>query len=705
MHRTATRGLRAAARHLHAKTTPGVFGLPGLHCASDWAAVSRACISRCEELAKRIRETEGVSVLHDFDRLSNEICQVLDVAELCRNVHPDAEFVHGAQDAFMEVSSMVQELNADYALYEPLAILHEQTCARPGLLEGEDLVMVRSLKVDFERGGINLRPAQKRRLLELQGDINQYSSSFMAKGIGPVPHIEVPRSEIGSLPRTLLGRLDPSPTRPGHVLIPADADSSQTALKWVRDGSIREEIYRRNHAYMSQGKLEILDALLGARKEVATILGSSSYAQLMFEGRLAASPEAVSEFLESLSMLVSSTALEERHALEREKVSLEGETSLQALSTGPFSQSIRGWDRSYYIGRVKAKEFEIDAREISQYLPLSACLNGFAEIISSAFGVTMRMVEPEPGEAWHAEVQKVQLTNERGEVLGHIFLDLYPRAGKYAHAAHFCIRCGRSLGINEPYQTPIVALVCNFRRSAQGESPLLTFAEYETVLHELGHSMHSILSRTKYQHLSGTRVATDLVEVPSHVFENFAWDPRVLSRVARHHRTGEQMPTRMLRALCASRNGFMATDIQAQVLFSAMDLSYHGPDPPIGSTSAVLEKLQTQLTAFQADSGVPVQALFQHFVGYGAGYYSYLFARVISAQIWSSLFHEDPYSRQAGLRLQNEMLRHGAARAPSELVHNVLQSPPSCVPFLKSLGIDASSTGQKNLALPLTSEQ
>ncbi len=323
-------------------------------------------------------------------------------------------------------------------------------------------------------------------------------------------------------------------------------------------------------------------------------------------------------------------------------------------------------------------------------------------VMREAFGVKMETEKAADNELWHYTVSKVRLTNMEGDLLGHIFLDLRPRPGKYAHAAHFCVRCGRSPGPGKPYQTPIVALVCSFERSGASGEQLLSPGEYETLWHEMGHAMHSLLSRTKYQHLAGTRVATDFVEIPSHVFEHYAWDPRVLRRVARHHVTGNQLPTRMLNAACATRNKFSAIDLQGQSRFAAMDLRFHGRNPPIGKTAEVFHVLSDQMTAFPHDVDVATHSTFVHLVGYGAGYYSYIFARIISAQIWSELFADDPFSISAGHAFSEKLLSHGSAKPAQQLVQEILQTKASCAPLLTNLGIMEAQMDIPELTLPLS---
>lgn len=684
------------------RETPGQFGLKGLHQPTDWQRIANSCVEDCLHYADRIRThpfQPNASVLQLFDDLSDRLCSVLDVAELCRNVHPDPEFANAAHDAFVDVSSVVQHLNADRSLYEPLSVLyHEDREARKaagskGFLSHEEVVMMKSLKHDFDRGGITLSDGEKGKLLHLQNQVASLGEQFVSPPENGPPVLELSESKLRHLPANVRTRFSPS-DKPLHVRAQLDGPTSHLLLKWIPDSRTREQVYRLTHDHDADSKLKVLGSLFQSRFEVARLLGHRSYADLLFSDRLASSTDEVVLFLEQLSRTVLQNANAERNEIEVEKLRREPQT---AANDKP---RVHGWDRSFYIGRLKAQSFDLTSAELSNYLSLSACLQGLSEIVDNIFGVKLIKVKANADEIWHEDVEKVQLVDDSGEILGHIFLDLYPRPRKYGHAAHFSIRCGREpSGANE-YQTPVVALVCNFGRSSPGGHRLLSVSEYETLFHEFGHSLHSILSRTKYQHLSGTRVATDFVEIPSHLFEHFAWDPRVISRFARHHQTGEPIPTRILKSMCASRNGFIATDVQMQLLFSVMDLQFHGSHPPSKELVGTFQQLQQKLTSYTPDDGVPVPATFHHFVGYGAGYYSYIFARVISAHLWSSLFAENPMSRAGGLNFRYNILAHGGAKDPCSMLQTALQGPVSCDPFLRSVGIEPDGK-QFRLRLPV----
>lgn len=698
-HLSILSSFRTRRQELRTKT-PGCFGLPGLHDAEDWQRIADFCVQDCVALAESIRSqpTPSTLTLQLFDDLSDKLCQVLDVAELCRNVHPQEDFVQAAKNAYVRVSTVVQHLNADKSIYEPLCALYDQhkvasKChmKQKHLLPEEDAIMVKSLKDDFERGGIALKQSEKNRLIELQQEINELGSDFISHSAEVPAFIHIRASELRHLPSSISSVASPSLSCAGYE-VPATATNIQLIMKWCREPSLRERVYRLSNN-PDPSKTNILNDLLKKRLELASLLGQESYAQLMFSDRLASSPSDVLSFLNELSYSVRDHALRERKAIETAKLRTEPRAS------NHNKPEIHGWDRSFYIGRLKAQDFNLSSVDISPYFSLQSCLSALSGIVENIFGIRLVRIQPAPGELWHPDVEKVEAVDRNGEAIGYIFLDLYPRNGKYTHAAHFSITCGRQPSGHSAYQVPVVALVCNFGVHFQSGQRLLSMSEYETLFHEFGHSLHSILSRTKYQHLSGTRVTTDLVEVPSHVFEHFAWDPRVISKYARHYQTGESLATKVVKSLCASRNGFVATDLQLQTLFSAMDLHYHGKNLPNG-TLEIFERLQRELTVFKPDDGVAVPLTFHHIVGYGAGYYSYIFARILSAQIWDVVFERNPFSREGGTRFRRGLLALGASRDASSVIKGLLGENVTCNAFLRDIGMDAEKS-MPDLQLPL----
>jgi intermediate peptidase len=317
-----------------------------------------------------------------------------------------------------------------------------------------------------------------------------------------------------------------------------------------------------------------------------------------------------------------------------------------------------------------------------RYFPLRSAIQGLALLCDRLFGVTLADAPLAPGEAWAPGVRKLAATHPQEGPLGCVYLDLRPRRHKFPGAAHFVIRAGRSgTPGGAPPQLARVALVASLggmRDSGGGGADadahaLLSHAEVELLFHEAGHALHSLLSRTSYQHLSGTRGAQDVVEAPSTLFERFAWHPAALRAWARHPGSGDAIPEALVGALRAGRDAFAATDALTQLAHAATDLALHGAAGPPPRTSRDAAALAA--AALAAHTPWPAEpagaaageARFGHVVGYGSTYYAYAYGVALSGAAWRALgLDVDPLAPAAGGRLWRHVLRPGGSADPAD---------------------------------------
>ncbi|CAI5514844.1 unnamed protein product, partial [Closterium sp. Naga37s-1] len=776
-----------------------------------------------------------------LDEMSDTLCRVLDAAELCRNVHPNREFVDAANEAFVKLSTYVQALNSNQQLYRLLVAAIQamppapaasassplpggnsrlQGTARAAEGGGEREEVLREahrvaqlLRLDFERGGVHLPDDRREEVQRLTGEITHTSIEFNANIHSDSASIEVfPRSALHALPPNVHAMLQPiqrskagtsnsgsgsssssssgsctgssSSSRvitnsdPSHSSAREGAEGRESAgngsnasssttsssgsgssssrgtgtssgggsssssgaakelgykvfsdplvtssvLKWVDDEEVRRRVYVLANASPGSN-LHQLDRLIDLRSQLAKELSFPSYAHLINAPLMARTPDTVDSFLHNLGAQLTPKVFQELQQLGALKRQHRGE---RGASRGGASSSngggdptvLHAWDRSFFSGLAKARRFHLDSRVISSYFPLHACVRGMAVLVKSLFNVHLEPVPTAPGEAWAPDVTKFSLTHVDQGPLGFIYLDLHPRRGKFSHAAHFTIRCGRRKHLpldskghllplppsstgshsgsgsssSDDYQLPVVALVCNFAASSRSSPCLLAHHDVETLFHEFGHALHSLLSRTAFQHLSGTRAALDFVEVPSNLLEYFVWDHRFLGQFAVHHSTGEPIPRSLVDSLRASKSMLAASDLQTQVVYSLMDQAYFGVNPPRPTSSLLTPSLSSQAaaaamaagaaagggagggssgsgrdtTAVMADlmgrymgvahvPGTYWQSRFAHLTAYGAGYYTYIYAKCFAAQLWRRLFEEDPLNPEAG-ELTDELL-------------------------------------------------
>ncbi|XP_057813855.2 mitochondrial intermediate peptidase, mitochondrial [Cryptomeria japonica] len=654
----------------------GLYGLDALKSAKGFQTFVQDAIERSEELIARIKDLPpSAETIHAMDEISDTICTVVDSAELCRNTHPDKDYVEEANKASMKLYEYLHYLNTNHMLYNAVVKSEQQGC----LKTEEAQRAAKTLRIDFEKGGIHLCKKKLERVNELNLTITQLGREFGENILRDPGQVDVyPASRIPKCLHNQLERIQrriSSDARKGFTesgfRIVTEPGILSSVLKWTPDTDIRKQAYITGHT-VPKANLNVLDKLIAARHDLAQILGYKTYAEFALTSTMASSPDVVISFLHNMSNMVKKKADEELHSI----------TEFKKQVSNKVDESVEPWDEAYYTGMMKSSACNLESAVIASYFPLSQCLEGLNIVVRSLFGASFDRVPMAPGESWHPDVQKLILHHPIEGDLGCMYLDLYVRKGKYPGCAHFAIKGGRRLSETE-YQLPVVALVCNFPPPASSSQAMLNHWELETLFHEFGHAIHSLLSRTDYQHFSGTRTVIDFAETPANLFEYFAWDYRVLKQFAKHYSTGDTIPEELVLSMNKARKMFAATDLQRQIFFSMIDQTLFGEQPLHGrDTMSIVADLKEKYTSWKHVEGTHWHTRFNHLVNYGAGYYSYLYAKCFAASLWQKVFLEDPLSLETGSVLRNDIIKYGGAKDPSILLRDclgerVLKSCPS----------------------------
>ncbi|XP_077235756.1 zincin-like metalloproteases family protein isoform X2 [Tasmannia lanceolata] len=609
----------------------------------------------------------SVEIIRAMDEISDTVCSVVDSAELCRNTHPDMEFVEEANKASMRIYEYLHFLNTNHTLYNAVKKTEEE--GLPGTEEAQRAA--HTLRIEFEKGGIHLCAEKLDRVNQLNIEIAQLGREFSENIISNPGFVDIFPASL--IPKHMQHLLEPiyrtvSGTRKVPLVssdaakgkgfrITTDPGTLSSILKWVSDDEVRRKSYISGNS-VPLANLGVLDKLIAARHELAQIMGYKSYAEFAVHPNMASSPEVVMSFLLDMNKIVRHKADEEFKMIRDFKRKMCNERC----------GDLEAWDEAYFTGMMKSSSYNLDSSVVASYFPLPQCIEGLKVLVESLFGATFHKIPLEPGESWHPDVLKMSLHHPEEGDLGYLYLDLYSRVGKYPGCAHFAIKGGRRLSETK-YQLPVVALVCNFSASPGSSIATLNHWEVETLFHEFGHALHSLLSRTDYQHFSGTRMVLDLAETPAHLFEYYAWDYRVLQTFARHYLTGDVIPEKLVESMNGAKSMFAATDLQRQIFYSLIDqILFRESASAIRDTVSIVANLKRQYTSWKHVEGTHWHTRFNHLIAYGAGYYSYLYAKCFAATIWQEVCLEDPLSLATGSALRNKFLRHGGAKDPSLLL-------------------------------------
>ncbi|KAJ3018899.1 Mitochondrial intermediate peptidase [Thoreauomyces humboldtii] len=647
-----------------------------------------------------------------LDRLSDILCSVVDSAELIRNVHPDTRFIRAANDAHHALSSIINQLNTHTRLYQSLYKVMGDASVTKSFC-GQERKVGDLLLIDFEKSGIHMPAATRKRFVDLQdriGELGHAMITMAGPGIQKVT-FDDPNEKLQGVPANVRSMLSRGG---GSATVPTVSALASTILKSATAEDVRKEMYMAMHSG-SKDQVDVLEAMLWTRAELARMLGKNSYAEMSLVDKMAESPENVISFLESLADLHKPKAEAELLQLQRVKD--------KHVEPGN-SSSVKAWDRAYYsqfLGSAHqsprsdplgdpfhATPLPSPASgDLAAYFSVGTTFQGLSDLFRSLYGITLEPATVAPGEVWHAHVRKLNVVHETDGKIGTIYCDLFTRNAsegrKYENAAHFTVRCSRRIddeecfgsayqsnnmkildsekevvegGVAKRYQLPIVVLVTAFKAPTDDRSPsLLSLWEVETLFHEMGHAMHSMLARTDFQHIAGTRVPMDFVEVPSIFMENFAKSPQVLSSFGRHHRTGAPVPQGLLASARAVAATSDALDTQHQLQLSLLDQMYHSPlalQHGFDST-VVLAESQRLYNVFPPVPEAAWQVQFTHLYSYGATYYSYFWSRRWASRIWRRWFEgRDPEAwKEGGQLFRTELLGWGGGRDPWTGLENI----------------------------------
>ena len=417
--------------------------------------------------------------------------------------------------------------------------------------------------------------------------------------------------------------------------------------------------------------LEICRRIINLRRELAQLLGYSTYADCVMRHRMASSTRNVYRLLDELI-----TAY--RPVAERELCELERSAGGGMLAP---------WDMAYYAHKLQLKKYNIDSEILRPYLKLENVIKGVFGLATTLYGITFKANRKI--DVYHKDMKAYEVFDKDGTYLAVLYVDFYPREGKQGGAWMTTFQ-GQSINSKGENIRPHVSLVMNFTKPTPKKPSLLTLGEVETFLHEFGHALHGIFANTKYESLSGTNVWWDFVELPSQFMENYAVEKRFLQTFAVHYLTGEPMPDELVRRIVRSRNFNVAMACLRQVSFSLLDMAYYTQKDEFTDDIMKFEKMawaRAVLRGQLADTCMTTQ--FSHIIsgGYAAGYYSYKWAEVLDADAFAVFKRSGIFNRKTAQRFRDEVLSKGGTVHPMTLYKNFKGAKPTIEALLKRNGL------------------
>lgn len=546
---------------------------------------------------------------------------------------------------------------------------------------------------DFKLSGIGLEGEEKERYGQIVTRLSELGSSFGNNLLDATNAFSVnilDEEEISGLPESIkeaAQALAQSQEKEGW-LFTLDIPSYLPVMMYCDNRELREKMYR---AYVTRASeigptgdefdnSAIMAETLALRHEIANLLGFDSYAEKSLATKMANSIEQVVNFLEDL-------ANKSKHQGEKdfEEVCLFAEETYQ-------QKDLQSWDLPYYSEKLKQSRYAISEEELRPYFPENKVVAGLFEVVNRLFKISIK--PRENVDSWHQDVKFFDVYDHSGELRGSFYLDLYARAKKRGGAwMDDCV--GRRLKPNGEIQLPVAYLTCNFNGPVGDKPALFTHDEVVTLFHEFGHGIHHMLTQIDETSVSGIDgVPWDAVELPSQFLENWCWQPEALSFISSHYKTGEPLPADLLEKMLAAKNFQSAMQMLRQLEFSLFDFKMHANFQPNSENSStyiqeILDQVREQYAVVKAPEFSRFQHSFSHIFagGYAAGYYSYKWAEVLSADAFSRFEDEGIFSEKAGLDFLHNILEKGGSKEPSELFFNYRGREPSIDALLRHNGI------------------
>ena len=598
------------------------------------------------------------TVLRAFDDLGLILERGAQMSHVFFQVHPDAAVRESAAALEQELSRFGTELSLDRGVYDRLAALD------PADADGEvEARLLEHALRDYRRAGVDRDEATRQRIRALNEELVKVGQEFQTNIVKDVRSITIPEGAAGldGLPDDFVASHPPAAD--GSVTITTDPTDVQPFMTY---GTRREHRKALFHQYMNRAvpqNLAVLDRMLALRHELATRLGYPHWAAYATEDKMIKTAEAAGEFIERIIALA-----DERLRREVDEVLAE------VRSDFPHETEVRDHDRGHYIERLRRKRCAFDSRDARPYFPYDAVEQGVLDTAARVFGVTFERADVA---TWHADVRVFEVRRD-GRRCARIFLDMHPRKDKYKHAC--MMDMARGLAGRRLAQG---ALVCNFPATdaAAGKPGLMEPEQVRTLFHEFGHLMHHVLACEQRWHaVAGIATEWDFVEVPSQLFEEWGRDHGVLSRFAKHHRTGEPIPAELVQRMNAAQDYGKGIATRVQMYYASVSLHFYDRDPAgLDTTRAMLDLRERQLP-FPAEPDTAFQASFGHLHGYTALYYTYMWSLVLAKDCLRQ-FGSDIMDPAVGRRYRQQVLEPGGSRDAADLMQDFLGRAPSMQAF------------------------
>jgi len=615
------------------------------------------------------------STIVALDDVSYEASLVANRATVIKESSPDAAMRTAAEDAVKTFEEWAVGTDYREDVYQAVKAV-EKTKPK---LHPIDAKLLKETVRDYRRAGLALPPESRDAVEKLRKEVAKLATEFDSNVTSTQAPVVFTKAELEGVPDSFLGSPGVKTGDDSYTVMANVTFHYNTVMDTAKSEETRKRLYVIRDSLAKEKNVPLLNEILALRNKIALRLGYKSWADYQTEVKMAKTGATASKFIGDL-------VAGSQPKFDAELADLR---KLKIADTSNSDAQIGIWDWRYYTNELKKQRYAVDPEALRVYFPYQQTLEGMFNVYQNIFGLKFEQIAPPT--KWVDDLQLYAVTDAAtDEPLGLFYLDMFPREGKYNHFAQFDIIAGKRLADGR-YQRPTVTLLCNFPPPSEGKPSLLSHSEVETLFHEFGHVMHSILTRADYARFSGTTVPRDFVEAPSQMLQAWVWEKSVLDTFAADYRDpSKKIPGDMIEKMKEARLATEGMRYRRQFAFASLDLALHGPHPEdkpddcVKVSNAILEKVLLPIepqTAFVA--------YFGHITGYDAGYYGYAWADAIAADL-ATVFEKAPggyFDKQAGMRLRQDIYEPGGSREVTESIEKFLGRKQSIQPFLAKIGI------------------
>jgi oligopeptidase A len=645
--------------------------------------------ARIDELLTKSGKYTWENLIHPLEMMDDRLSRVWSPVRHMNSV-VNSEALRVAYNACLpRLSEYGTELGQNERLFQAYqSIRNSDTFAR---LDVAQRKTIEDALRDFRLSGVHLPAADKERLKAIQQELSRAQSKFEENLLDATrawkKHI-TDEAKLSGLPESALAMAQQTARNNGLKgwQLTLETPSFIAVMTYADDRELRRELYTAHNTRASdQGphagrwdNSEVMEQILRLRYEAARLLGFANYADKSFATKMAESPHQVIEFINDLVQRAKPVAEQELADLRSFAAAELGITDLQP------------WDIAYVSEKLRQRRYALSQEDLRPYFPVDRVLAGLFGLVQRLYGFNIE--QRNEVDTWHPDVRFYQITDANGTVRGQFYLDLYAREHKRGGA--WMDECANRMRTESGVQIPVAYMTCNSSPPIDGKPALFTHDEVITLFHEFGHGLHHMLTLVDYPEVSGINgVEWDAVEMPSQFMENWCWEREALDLFAKHYQTGEPLPDDLYRKLIAARHFLAGMQMLRQLEFALFDLRLHLEYDPQqgGRIQALVDEVRDAVAVVKPPSFVRFQHGFAHIFagGYGAGYYSYKWAEVLSADVFAAFEEHGLFDREIGRRFLHCVLERGGTKSAMELFKDFRNREPRIDALLRHNGLAA----------------